>query len=729
MLQWISLFGLRREQPKARRSKETVKPRLEELVQRILPSASAAPSPQLTEAAMQMATTMLEQRVQLIVALEQNLVSIFDTYTQRVAQDVASAVQQWKQFLGIAPPAGSGSGSGSGAITTTNNGANKPPVPIRPGAGTGTGSGAITSHENPSQSQLKPLTSSGSGSGSGSGLPTITEYNSSGSVVPEESGSCGSSYDTIGVMLSQASKLTVSVNYATQDGSATAGTDYTSESGTVTFQPGQTVQYIQIPILDDGNDESGGNQSFQVVFSGPKNATLANDYVLVTITEGPQQNATDTLRWSPCPDSQDLASDPTNWYDVTQKFQLQKGAPGPGSSTPVQFDAYTSDTPYSNAPIIWDKSFTVASASLTWYTGQETLNPGVNVELLGTGGVALAMDGNSDLKLDFADHGQLYQIDNNATITNMDVTGYSDDVIDITGGTTTIAGGNFTENLGVSLTVESGATLSDKGQCTLNLTASDQVITVNGEMDLFSGGRTLIASAANSGNYINVAGGILRYEGSGGVTDTIQVPVLNNGTFSVDSATGQANGATLIVQNAVPQTNNVSVYMANEGAYVQLAEAATLEADNGYTQANGELLTMDNTAVTLTAGVKGAGTVNIAGGQVLIDNKPGTFGELDMDAQTVNFAGQLVVAIDPNASGTNDKLFVSGTTNLQAGATLKVLVGINGPPPAGNTWVIIKDVGGNITGNFAMPINTVPDTPNLTAQVNPKNLKEYILKS
>lgn len=44
---------------------------------------------------------------------------------------------------------------------------------------------------------------------------------------------------------------TVSVNYSTQDGTAKAGTNYTTTSGTLTFGPGQTLESILIPILDD----------------------------------------------------------------------------------------------------------------------------------------------------------------------------------------------------------------------------------------------------------------------------------------------------------------------------------------------------------------------------------------------------------------------------------------------------------------------------------------------
>jgi hypothetical protein len=64
----------------------------------------------------------------------------------------------------------------------------------------------------------------------------------------------------------------VTVNYATADGTATAGSDYTSTSGTLTFNPGVTSQTINVPIIDDAAVE--GNEWFTVTLSSPVNAIL-----------------------------------------------------------------------------------------------------------------------------------------------------------------------------------------------------------------------------------------------------------------------------------------------------------------------------------------------------------------------------------------------------------------------------------------------------------------------
>jgi chitinase len=66
---------------------------------------------------------------------------------------------------------------------------------------------------------------------------------------------------------------TVTVDYTTHDGSATAGADYTATAGTLSFAPGETVKTVVVPIADDGTDEPAEN--FALGLSNPSNATIA----------------------------------------------------------------------------------------------------------------------------------------------------------------------------------------------------------------------------------------------------------------------------------------------------------------------------------------------------------------------------------------------------------------------------------------------------------------------
>jgi poly(3-hydroxybutyrate) depolymerase len=72
----------------------------------------------------------------------------------------------------------------------------------------------------------------------------------------------------------------VSVNYATSDVSALAGTDYVSTNGTLAFAAGETVKTIVIPILNDGLKES--TKSFRVALSDPAGGAVLGSRATTT---------------------------------------------------------------------------------------------------------------------------------------------------------------------------------------------------------------------------------------------------------------------------------------------------------------------------------------------------------------------------------------------------------------------------------------------------------------
>ena len=72
--------------------------------------------------------------------------------------------------------------------------------------------------------------------------------------------------------LSHASSRTVTVDYATSDGTAVAGSDYTAASGALTFNAGDTSQTVQVTVLTDSEDE--GQETLTLTLSNPNQATL-----------------------------------------------------------------------------------------------------------------------------------------------------------------------------------------------------------------------------------------------------------------------------------------------------------------------------------------------------------------------------------------------------------------------------------------------------------------------
>ncbi len=122
-------------------------------------------------------------------------------------------------------------------------------------------------------------------------LPTINLSPSNQTVVEGLTTPQNASYT---VTLSQASNQTVSVNYATSNGTATAGADYTATIGTLTFAPAVTTQVINIPILNDSLNEA--DETFTLALSSPTNAILgAGTAATTTITDTLTAAVTTTL--------------------------------------------------------------------------------------------------------------------------------------------------------------------------------------------------------------------------------------------------------------------------------------------------------------------------------------------------------------------------------------------------------------------------------------------------
>ena len=74
------------------------------------------------------------------------------------------------------------------------------------------------------------------------------------------------------VTLNGPGSRTVRVNWATADGTATAGQDYTAREAELVFDPGETRQEVTVPLLDDTVVEP--DEAFTVELSSPTGATL-----------------------------------------------------------------------------------------------------------------------------------------------------------------------------------------------------------------------------------------------------------------------------------------------------------------------------------------------------------------------------------------------------------------------------------------------------------------------
>ena len=157
---------------------------------------------------------------------------------------------------------------------------------------------------------------------------------------------------TVTVTLNAPSSLPVSVTYASADGTATAGSDYTAVSGTLIFAPGETAKAITVPILDDGTAENP--ETFNVTLSAPTNAGLGTSTTTLTIAddEGPPALSFDPVL---------LSADEEN-TSVTLRVRLSHP-----SANQVQVDYATADnTATANS------DYVPVSGTLTFAPGETT---------------------------------------------------------------------------------------------------------------------------------------------------------------------------------------------------------------------------------------------------------------------------------------------------------------------------------------------------------------------
>ncbi|MFM7770018.1 MAG: Calx-beta domain-containing protein, partial [Bacteroidota bacterium] len=88
---------------------------------------------------------------------------------------------------------------------------------------------------------------------------------------------------TITVTISTPVSSVVTVNYATSNGTAIAGLDYTAVSGSLTFPANVISLTFTVPILNDALAE--GNETFTVTLTDPVNISLLDPIAVVTITD------------------------------------------------------------------------------------------------------------------------------------------------------------------------------------------------------------------------------------------------------------------------------------------------------------------------------------------------------------------------------------------------------------------------------------------------------------
>jgi hypothetical protein len=106
-------------------------------------------------------------------------------------------------------------------------------------------------------------------------------------------GNTGLTAFTFTVTKSGTTELGSSVHFATGGGTATAGVDYTANTGTLSFGPSATLK--SVTVLVNGDTTFEPNETFHVVLSSPTGGTISDATGVGTITNDDKQPTTLTV--------------------------------------------------------------------------------------------------------------------------------------------------------------------------------------------------------------------------------------------------------------------------------------------------------------------------------------------------------------------------------------------------------------------------------------------------
>jgi len=181
------------------------------------------------------------------------------------------------------------------------------------------------------------------------GEVTITDNDATPSLsINDPSASEASGSLSYTVTLSAASGQTVTVSYASSNGTASAGSDYTETTGTLTFNPGETSKNIAVTLSDNSLDAT--DKTLVMTLSNASNATISDATGTGTITD---DEATPSLAIS------DISSDEADGTVIITVTMT-----GSSAST------VTVDYATANNSALAPSDYTAKSGTLTWSSGQ-----------------------------------------------------------------------------------------------------------------------------------------------------------------------------------------------------------------------------------------------------------------------------------------------------------------------------------------------------------------------
>jgi Ca2+-binding RTX toxin-like protein len=430
---------------------------------------------------------------------------------------------------------------------------------------------------------------------------------------------------TYAVTLSSASNQTINVNYATANGTATAGLDYTATIGTLIFAPGDTIKVINVTILNDFLNEA--DETFTLTLSSPTNASLgALTTVTTTITDTLTASVTTTLpanvenlTLTGAAAINGTGNSGNNVITGNTGNNILDG--GLGTDTLIGGlgnDTYVVDSATDTITELTNGGTDTIQSSVTY-----TIAAFVNVENLTLTGAAINGTGNAG---------------NNVITGNT-----GNNILDGGLGTDTLIGGLGNDTYVVDSATDTITELANGGTDTIQSSVTYTIAALVNVENL-----TLTGAAANgtgnAGNNVITGNGANNSLNGGLGTDTL-IGGLGNDTYVVDSATDTitelTNGGTDTIQSSVTYTIAALVNVEN-------LTLTGIAAINGTGNAGNNVIT-GNTGNNILTGGTGKDTLT---GWLGVDR-------FDYRTLTDSLLSNFDVVTDFNALAGNDLFLVS----------------------------------------------------------------------
>ncbi|NER20064.1 MAG: DUF4347 domain-containing protein [Symploca sp. SIO1C2] len=513
------------------------------------------------------------------------------------------------------------------------------------------------------------------------GLGTITDDDlAPGVSINDVTVNEGAGTATFVVSLDAASAQDVTIDFATNDGTAINPDDYTGGNGTLTIAAGDTTGTITVDIADDAIDEL--DETFTVDLISATNATITDDQGVGTITDNdlaPNLSIDDVMV------SEDggtatftVTLDQASAQDVTVDFTTNNGSAvdpddftGTGGTLTITA-GQTSAT--ISVPIISD---TLSEVDETFTVN---LSNAVNANILDPQGVGTITDNNLPPNLSIDD----VIVDEGAGTATFTVSLDRASGQDVTLDFATVAGtaldiDDFTGTSG-TITILAGDTT---GTITVNIVddALDEPIE-NFTVELSNATNAIIADAQGLGTITDnddapnlSIDDVTVNEGAGTATFTVTLDAASAQDITVDFATADD---TAINPDDYAGTNGTLTIAAGEtsGTFtVDIADDALDEVDETFT------VDLTNATNATIADAQGIGTItdndlapNVSIDDITVDEAAGfaTF-TISLDAAsaqdvTVDFATAIGTAVNPD-----DFTDTTGTVTITAGQTSAIV--------------------------------------------------------